>query len=123
MSNWELITEVKDTGYYIGWRRVHKYIHIPEPMQPMSKTSLVQIAKTEGTGGSYEVRGLTYAHSVFEPHKAGLKLFDETHHCITLGEARAKTTELKLRITKLFDEITRSDETGKLILRPDLMTV
>ncbi len=41
MAKWELITEVKDAGYYIGWKRVHPEIHMPEPMEPMSKTSLV----------------------------------------------------------------------------------
>ncbi len=117
MNNWELITEVKDTGYYIGWRRGHKFIHMPEPMQPMSKTSLVQIG---GYDGSYQVRGLTFAHSVFEAHlhKPGLNLFDESYICTTLEEARDKATELKHRIAKQFDGITKSDNNGDLILRP-----
>lgn len=115
MSNWELITEVKDTGYYIGWRRAHKMIHMPEPMQPTGKSSLVQIG---GHDGNYEVHGLTYAHSVFEPHKAGLKLFDEVCRCATLAEAQTKATELKRKVAKLFDDVTHSDNTGKLILRP-----
>lgn len=117
MAQWDLITEVKDSGYYIGWKRQHKFIHMPEPMEPMSKTSLVQIG---GHDSDYEVRGLTYAHSIFEPHKAGLKLFDKISHCATLAEAQAKATELKRTIAKLFDDITRSDNTGKLILRDNL---
>jgi len=120
MSKWELITEVKDTVYYIGWNRRHKQIHMPEPMQPMSKTSLVQIGRQEGC---YQVRGLTYAHSVFEPHKAGLKLFDETHNCQTLIEAQSKATELKKVIAKLFEGITRSDNKGNLVLRDNMMEV
>lgn len=114
MGNWELITEVKDTGYYIGWRRRHKMIHMPEPMQPMGKTSLVQIG---GRDGNYEVRGLTYAHSIFEPHGEGLKLFDSTYSCKTREEALSKAAELKRHIAKLFDDITRSDNIGSLILR------
>jgi len=120
MIKWELITEVKDTGYYIGWKRAHKFIHMPEPMQPMSKFSLVQIG---GKDGDYQVRGLTYAHNVFEIHlhKAGLKLFDEIYHRNTIGEAQILATELKKKIAKLFDGITRSDNSGMLILRPNLM--
>ncbi len=120
MSKWELITEVKDTGYYISWQQQHKKIHMPEPMQPMSKTSLVQI---EGREGCYQVRGLTYAHSVFEPHKSGLKLFDETHNCQTIIEAQSKATELKKTIAKLFEGITRSDNNGNLVLRPNIARV
>lgn len=120
MSEWELITEVKDTGYYIGWRREHKFLHMPDPMEPMGKVSLVQIG---GSEGSYQVLGLTYAHSVFEPHTVGLKLFDEVCYCQTIDEAQSKATELKRKITKLFDDITRSDNIGKLILRPILIEV
>jgi len=114
MNNWELIAEVKDTGYYIGWGRKHKFIHMPEPMQPMSKMSLVQIG---GTEGSYQVRGITYAHSILEPHEAGLKLFDDTCCCKTIDEAQAKAASLKREIAKLFDGVSRSDNTNKLVLR------
>jgi len=116
MSKWELLTEIKDTGYYIGWRRIHPNIHMPIPMQPMSKTSLVQIG---GQDGLYQVRGLTYAHSIFlaHEHKAGLKLFDESHHSKTIEEARTKATELKRKIAKLFDDVSRSDSLGNLIMR------
>jgi len=114
MAKWELIGEVKDTGYYIGWGCEHKMIHCPEPMEPMGKHSLVQIG---GHEGDYQVRGLTYAHSVFEPHKEGLKLFDETYRCQAIIEAQSKATELKKKVAKLFDDITRSDNTGKLLLR------
>ena len=115
MAKWELIAEVKDTGYYIGWKRAHKFIHVPEPIEPMGKTSLVQLGGRKGNYlNHYEVRGLTYAHFIFEPHKAGLKLFDEVYFCQTIEEARVKATELKKKIARLFDEITRSDETGNL---------
>ncbi len=114
MIKWELITEIKDSGYYIGWRRAHKMIHMPEPRQPMSKSSLVQIG---GKDGDFRVRGLTYAHNIFEPHKAGLKLYDETHHVVNYDEAHLLATGIKKTISRLFDGITRSDNTGKLILR------
>lgn len=119
MSNWELLGEIKDSGYYISWKRQHKMIHMPEPMQPMSKASLVQIS---GRNGEFQVRGLTYAHSVFDihAHRAGLKLFDETRHTGTLTEAQRIATELKRKIAKQFDDVTHSDNTGTLLLRPDL---
>ena len=86
MAKWELLAEHKDTGYYIGWHRIHRMIHTPKPMQPMSKDSLVQIGGHEGL---YEVRGMTTAHSIlpdmeYSIGKLGLKLFDETHICKTL---------------------------------------
>lgn len=117
MARWELLTEHKDAGgYYIGWRRLHPMIHIPNPMQPMGKASLVQIS---GQDGCYQVRGLTHAYNVLEPppHK-GLKLFDENHFCETLEEAQAKATKLKQTIAKMFDDITKSDKAGQLIARP-----
>jgi hypothetical protein len=124
MAKWELITEVKDSGYYIGWRRVHPMIHMPDPMEPMGKSSLVQIG---GHDGLYEVRGLTYAHSVFRESehgigRSGLKIFDETRLCGTLDEARTKATGLKKRIARLFDGVTKSDCEGRLVLRPSLAT-
>lgn len=121
MAKWLLITEVKDSGYYIGWGREHKRIHCPEPMQPMSKHSLVQIC---GSKEGYQVRALTYAHNVFElhEHKSGLKLFDEACFCKTLGEAQAKSVELKKKLANIFDDITKSDSQGKLILRANPMS-
>ena len=119
MAKWELIAEVKDAGYYIGWRRRHPEIHMPEPMQPMSKSSLVQIG---GREGSYEVRGLTYAHSVFaEPMASGLKLFDETHRFTSLEDAQNEAEELKKRIASLFDHVTRSDVKGKFVGRGEYL--
>ena len=118
MSKWEVITEVKDTGYYIGWQRDHKMIHMPEPMEPMSKTSLVHIG---GRDGCYQVRGLTFAHSVFEQHRPGLRLFDKTYIYQTMTESQVKATELKKTIAKLFDGITRSDSNGNLVLRNNIV--
>ncbi len=104
---WELITEVKDSGYYIGWKRVHPNIHDMLD-SPASKTSIVQIG---GSKQNYEVRGLTYAHSVFaKVGTAGTKLFDETSHFKSLMEARIKANALKKQIAKQFDKLTRSPE-------------
>lgn len=116
MARWELIEEIRDTGYYIGWSRKHPYVHRPVPMQPMSKASLVQIG---GRKGMYKVKGLTFAHSIFGKvwgeHEIGLKLFDKTYIVKTLEDARSKATELKKEIAKTFDSVTHSNERGELV--------
>lgn len=118
-NKWEIILELKDTGYYICWRRIHGEIHMPEPMMPMSKDSIVQIG---GKEGMYEIRGMTTAHCIFPNEKysvgkPGLSLFDKKVFKPTLAEAQAVASEFKKEIAKRFDKVTRTDSSGKLIER------
>ncbi len=118
MPKWELITEVKDSGYYIGWKRANKEIHMPKPMTPMSKTSLVQIGGNNKDG--YAIRGMVVAHSIFPSDKygighQGLRLFDKTIYRRTLPHAQIIATVLKREIVKQFDTVTKTDINDKLL--------
>ncbi len=87
---------------------------------PASKTSIVQIG---GSNQNYEVRGVTYAHSVFARiGTAGTNLFDERYHFTNLEDARVKANELKKQIAKQFDGLTRSPEFEQAIATQGVKT-
>lgn len=105
MAKWAKITESKSNGYYIGWFRQHPEIHVMKGGLPYSKTSLVQIG---GRRGGYEVLAETVAHIIGATSgMKGTVLLKEVGIVPTLSVARRRAAQLKSRLAKRWDRLSR----------------